>query len=92
MLLWTLFGDDCDYYRGLMDVREVMDQQKVHIIRESFTTDICRKITWAILTNGRSFFNRVLVNDNFTQTEPFMWPTSLIRQIADDVQYAKEII
>ena len=61
-LLWTLFGED---------VREVMDQQEVHIIRESFTTDICRKITWAILTDRRSFFNHVLVKDHFTRTDPF---------------------
>ena len=64
----------------------------MHIIREAFTTDICRKITWAILTDGRSFFNRVLVHDLFLWTEPFGWPTSLIGRIADDVRYAKEIV
>lgn len=75
-----------------MAVREVMDQQEVHIIHESFTIDIRCKITWAILTKGWSFFNRVLVNNHFTQAELFLWTTSLIRQTADNVQYTKEIV
>ena len=40
---------------------ETLDLQEVHIIRDTFTADICRQITWAILTDGRSFFNTVLV-------------------------------
>ena len=75
-----------------MAVREVMDQQEVHIIHESFTIDIRCKITWAILTKGWSFFNRVLVNNHFTQVESFLWTTSLIRQTADNVRYTKEIV
>ena len=68
-----------------------MDQQEVHIIRESFMTDIGHKITWAI-PDGQSFLNRVLVKkDHFTRTNPFLWPTALIGQIADDIQYGKKI-
>jgi hypothetical protein len=46
-LVWTLFGEDCDYYKGLWDVAEILDLQEVHIIRDSFTADVCRHITWA---------------------------------------------
>ena len=31
-LIWTLFGDECDYYKGLLEVAETLDQQEVHII------------------------------------------------------------
>ena len=69
-----------------------MDQQEVHIIRESFMTDIGHKITWAI-PDGQSFLNRVLVKkDHFTRTNPFLWPTALIGQIADDIQYGEKNI
>ena len=64
-LIWTLFGDKCDYCKGLLEVAETLDQQEVHIIRDSFTADICRCITWAILTDGRSFFNTVLIEAQF---------------------------
>ena len=89
--LWTLFGDDCDYYKGMMEVRETLDLQEVHIIRDLFTADICRRITWAILCDGRSFFNTVLVKDQFMSTTPFRWPTSLVHKIVDDVRYARPI-
>ena len=53
-LLWTLFGEECDYYKGMLEIAETLDLLEVHIIRDSFTADICRRITWAILTDGRS--------------------------------------
>ena len=90
-LVWSLFGNECDYYKGLLEVAETLDQQEVHIIRESFTADVCRRITWAILTDGRSFFNTVLVEAQFRGTERLKWPTSLIHKIADDVRFAKAI-
>jgi hypothetical protein len=90
-LVWTLFGEECDYYKGLWEVAETLDLQEVHIIRDSFTTDVCRRITWAILSDGRSFFNTVLVEAQFRNGETFRWPTSLIYKITDDVRYANTI-
>jgi hypothetical protein len=52
---------------------------------------MCRQITWSILTDGRSFFNRVLVEAQFCRGEHFKWPTSLIHKITDDVRFAKPI-
>jgi hypothetical protein len=40
-LIWTLFGDECDYYKGLLEVCKNLVQQKVHIIRDSFTANVC---------------------------------------------------
>ncbi len=50
---------------------ETLDQQEVHIIQDSFTANVCRRITWAILTDGRSFFNTVLVEVQFRSGERF---------------------
>ena len=90
-LIWTLFGGECDYYKGLWEVADTLDQQEVHIIRDSFTADVCRRITWAILTDGRSFFNTVLVEAQFRGRDRVRWPTSLIHKITDDVRFAKAI-
>jgi hypothetical protein len=90
-LIWTLFGEECDYYKGLLEVAETLDQQEVHIIRDSFTPNVCRRITWAILMDGRSFFNTVLVAAQFRSGERFRWPTSLIHKITDNVRFATAI-
>jgi hypothetical protein len=65
VLIWTLCGDKCDYYKGLLKVAETLNQQEVHIIHDSFTADVCRRITWAILMDGRSFLNTVLIESQF---------------------------
>ncbi len=44
-LVWTLFGNECDYYKGLLKDCETLDQQEVHIIRDSFTADVCCRNT-----------------------------------------------
>ena len=63
-----MFGEECDYYKGMLEIAETLDLQEVHIIRDSFTADICRRITCATLTNGRSFFNTVIVEAQFRRT------------------------
>jgi hypothetical protein len=90
-LVWMLFGDECDYYKGLLKICETLDLQEVHIIWDSFTADVCCRITWAILSNGRSFFNTVLVEAQFHRGKHFKWPTSLIHKILDNVRFAKTI-
>jgi hypothetical protein len=90
-LIWTLFGDKCNYYKGLLEVCKTLDQQEVHIIRDSFTADVYRRIAWAILSNGCSFFNTVLIELQFWHGERFRWPTNLIHKITDDVHFAKPI-
>ncbi len=91
MLVWTLFGEKCDYYKGLLEVYDTLDQQEVCIIMDSFMANVCCQITWAILSNGCSFFNTVLVGAQFCRGEHFKWLTSLIHKIMDNVHFAKLI-
>ena len=67
----------------MIEIAETLDLQEVHVICDSFKVDICRRITWAILTDGRSFFNTVIVEAQFRRKERFKWPTSLIHKIID---------
>ncbi len=55
-LLWTLFGLGCDYYHELKKLHKALCARDVSAIREAFTVDKCRRIIWAIIDNGRSFF------------------------------------
>ena len=51
-LIWTLFGEECNYYMGMLEIVETLDLQEVHIIREFFTLDVCRCITCRIRIGG----------------------------------------
>ncbi len=60
-LLWVLFGDRCDYYRNIYKIHAIMDLAEVQQLCTNFTPEIVRRITWAIINHGRSFFNTVLM-------------------------------
>jgi len=90
--LWTLFGDECDYYKSLMDIRDILLLQEVAYIRTAFTPDICRRITWAIIDDGRAFFNTVMLRGHFDGSiRRVRWPTSNLAVIGEAVRYAYPI-
>jgi hypothetical protein len=60
-----IVGNRYDYYRNLYKIYTVMNMQEVQQLKKKFTLEICRRITWAILNNGREFFNMVLTPQDF---------------------------
>ena len=32
-LIWMLFGEECGYYKGMLEIADMLDLQEVHIIR-----------------------------------------------------------
>ncbi len=90
-LLHTLFGSKCGYYVALMRIRNCLDTPGVYNIRQAYTPDICYRISWAIIDNGRSFFSTVMIQNDFTQPGAF-FPKSLIDSILPDVRYANQIM
>jgi len=59
-LLWVLFGDRCDYLINLNKIHAVIDLPEVQQLRHKFSAEICRRISWAIIDGGQTFFNTVL--------------------------------
>lgn len=86
----TLFGPRCDYYKGLMEIRDTLLLRTVQYNRESFDVDVCRRITWAIINDGRGFFDTVMLSGHFKGTIKgnLKWPTSGLQRIAYDVENA----
>ena len=64
-LMHTLFGERCPYYQALMRIRNCMDSGGVYNIRQAYTADVCHRISWAIIDDGRSFFSKVLIQQDF---------------------------
>ena len=55
-LLWTIFGDHCDYYKELLKIYRILDCKECFTIRNVYTREVCARVMWAIVDEGRSFF------------------------------------
>ena len=87
-LLWALFGDQCDYYKELVKLHQILDREECFTIRDAYTKEICARITWAIIDDGRSFFGRNPVSTDFTPGKPFQFSVSCLDSITDAVRNA----
>ncbi len=52
-LLWTIFGNHCDYYKELLKIYHILDRKECFTIQNAYTRGI-----WTIVDEGRSFFGR----------------------------------
>jgi hypothetical protein len=84
-LLWTIFGDHCDYYKELLKIYRILDCEECFTIRNAYTREICARITWAIVDEGRSFFGRNPVALDFAPGTMFNFSTCLLEGITDSV-------
>ena len=90
-LLWALFGDNCDYYKELVKLHRILDREECFTIRDAYTREICARITWAIIDDGRSFFGRNPVSTDFTPGTPFQFSVSFLDSITDAVRNAQPV-
>jgi hypothetical protein len=90
-LLWSLFGENCDYYKELLMIYCILDCQKCFSIREAYTKEVCARITWAILDDGRSFWGQTVVAADFAPGARGPRATSYLESITDSVQNANSV-
>jgi hypothetical protein len=90
-LVWVSFGNRCDYYWNLYKIYIVMDMQEVQqLVKGKFTPEICRRITWAILDDGREFFNMVLTPQDF-ERGLLAFPQSFLSSLLGSVRFCNPI-
>lgn len=80
-LLWSLFGDKCDYYCKCLSLYRAMEDTPVFVMRRNFSALLCRQMTWAIIEDGRRYFSRVLTKRHFDDHEEggtIVFPKSLL--------------
>jgi hypothetical protein len=87
-LLWTIFGDHCDYYKELLKIYRILDCKECFTIRNAYMREVCARITWAIVDEGRSFFGRNPVASDFAPGTMFTFSTCLLEGITDSVRNA----
>jgi hypothetical protein len=86
-LVWVLFGSNCDYYKGLWNVYATMDLRDVMAIKSHFTAEHCRRITWAMIDDGRSYFDNVKTTLDFSTGTSIAFPQSFLVDIIRNVRY-----
>ncbi len=86
-LVWVLFGSECDYYEGLRNVYATMDLREVMGIKSLFTPEHCRRITWAVLDDGCSYFDNVKTTLDFANGSNITFPQSYLVDILRNVRY-----
>jgi hypothetical protein len=67
-----------------------LDTTGVYNIRDAFSSDVCYRIAWAIIDDGRSYFSHVLIQQDFGK-ESVLYPKSLLDAILSDVRFANPI-
>jgi hypothetical protein len=87
-LLWLLFGDHCNYYCKLIKIYRILDREECFTIRTAYTKEVCTRITWAIIDDGRLFFGCNPVASDFASGTNFQFSTSHLESIMDSVQNA----
>jgi len=87
-LLWTIFGDHCNYYKELLKIYRILDREECFTIRNTYTREVCTSITWAIIDEGCSFFGRNLVASDFAPGTKFTFSTCHLEGITDSVRNA----
>jgi len=90
-LLWVLFGDKCDYFCNVLKIYKILEMPEVVQLRSKFSPEICRRITWAIIDDGRSFFNTVITPQEFSKPGMIVFPMSFLHSILESIRFCNPI-
>ena len=85
-LLWTIFGNHCDYYKEVLKIYCILNREECFTICNAYTREVCALITWAIVDEGHSFFGCNPVALDFTPGMTFVFSTCLLEGITDSVR------
>lgn len=64
-MLWTLFGNQCEYFQKLHELYTCLESERVEESWANFSPLLCRQITWAIIDDGREYFAMAMLPDKF---------------------------
>ena len=58
-LLFTLFGEGCDLYWSMCQIRQILSHLFCMQNKQAYTLEVCHQITWAIIVDTWSFFDNI---------------------------------
>ena len=79
-LLFTLFGEGCDLYKSMVEILQILSHQFSMQNKSAYTPEVCRRITWAIIVDSRSFFDDIKLAEDFMEAGQHMqFPVSTLQ-------------
>ena len=91
-LLFTLFGEGCDLYRSMTDILRILSHPFSGQNKLAYTPEVCRRITWAIIVDTRSFFDDIKLSDDFLRGGRRMqFPVSTLDGVYDAIKHGIKI-
>jgi hypothetical protein len=72
---------------SLRQIYKTLELKEVYALKAKFTPEHCQRITWAILDDGRAFFDDVKTTIDFTGPE-MSFPQSYLIDILNNIRYA----
>ena len=90
-LLWVLFGDRCNYFININKIHAVMDLPKVQQLGQKISAEICCRISWAIIDNGRLFSNTVLTQQDFDGRGALSFPKLILAGVLENIRFCNPI-
>jgi hypothetical protein len=78
-LLFTLFGEGCDLYQSMCQILQILSHPFCMQNKQAYTPEECRRITWAIIVDTRSFFDDIKLAEDFLEHGDYMqFPASTL--------------
>ena len=76
-----------------MDLKCIFDDSSTQTIKDAFNINVCRRIIWAIVCDGRFFFSKVRLSQDLIPGVGWRdRPTSHLNLIMDKVMFAEPIM
>jgi hypothetical protein len=75
---------------SLEELYEILDGREAYMLRDEYTPNMCKAITWAVYDDMRSYFATRLMPEDFLK-QNVRYPTSLLADIHADVRFVREV-
>ena len=83
-LIWTLFSNECNYYKGLLNVRNILLSETVLSMRSKYTPHTICSYFWAIINDGCKYLETKLLKQHFMTGTP-LFPSLLLYVILHNI-------
>ncbi len=77
-LLLTLFGGGCNLYRSNFQMLKLLGHPSCTQHEVAYTPEVCRRITWVIIVDTRTYFDDIKLADAFLNDRQILFLVSTL--------------
>ena len=92
---WTLWGDRCPFYKGLVDIRNIMELGSCQAQQDEYKPLLCRQYSWAIMVDCQAYFTQTVSRNEFARAAAsgsiINFPISSLTSLRDNVLHGSNV-